>query len=70
MTRESAILEAMQNGRRITSYEANRIGHTVDSRKVISDLRRKGFKISDYWMQGADGRRFKVYFLTENTMEL
>ena len=65
MTREAAILEAMQQGRRLTSYEANRIGHTVDSRKVISDLRRKGFRISDYWAEGKDGRRFKVYFLNE-----
>lgn len=64
LTREMAILESLQNGKRLTSYEANRIGHTVDSRKVISDLRRKGFKISDYWTEGKDGRRFKVYYLT------
>lgn len=65
MTREAAILEALQNGQKITSYQANRIGHTVDSRKVISELRRKGYKISDQWTEGQDGRRFKVYFIRE-----
>ena len=65
MTREAAILEALQDGKRITSYQANRIGHTVDSRKVISDLRRHGYHISDEWQTAKDGRRFKVYFLVK-----
>lgn len=63
IARRQRILEALEAGQRLTSYTANRIGHTVDSRKVISDLRRDGHRISDEWQTGKDGRRFKVYFL-------
>ena len=62
-TSEAAILEALENGYRLTSYLANRIGHTVDSRKIISKLRSGGHRISDEWQTAKDGRRFKVYFL-------
>lgn len=69
-TQKARIRKAFMQGRILTSYEANRVGRTVDSRKCISDLRKDGVKIEDEWRTGDDGRRFKVYFVKpENRTE-
>lgn len=60
---QSLILEALKSGKRITSYQANKIGHTVDSRVVISRLRKNGYAIADKWVTGITGKRFKVYWM-------
>lgn len=62
-TQKARIRIALEQGRILTSYQANQVGHTVDSRKCISDLRKEGVKISDEWRIGDDGRRFKAYYI-------
>ena len=34
-----------------------------DPRGIIRDLRGMGVKVSDYWVNGEHGRRFKRYFI-------
>lgn len=63
-TQKARIRIALEQGRVLTSYEANKVGRTVDSRKLISELRREGVRIDDVWRTGDDGRRFKVYFIS------
>lgn len=65
-TQKTKILTVLKNGKSVTSYAANAVGNTVDSRKIISNLRREGHKIFDFWETGKDGRRFKVYYLDGN----
>lgn len=47
---------------RLTTLTGNQIGHTVDFRKVVSELRDEGFQIKDYWEKAPDGRKFKIYY--------
>ena len=69
-TQQARIHKASMHASTLTSYEANRVGRTVDSRPCISDLRKDGVKIEDEWRTGDDGRRFKVYFVKpENRTE-
>lgn len=61
-SQKQLVWDALMTGRGFTSYELNKIAHTVDARKWISDLRKEGVPISDDFVT-ANGRRFKVYFL-------
>lgn len=55
------ILQAFERGEKLTTAQGNRLGRTVDFRKIVSRLREAGYPIKDYWME-MEGRRFKVYF--------
>ena len=57
------IRQAFERGERLTTFTGNQIGHTVDFRKVVSELRDEGLPIKDYWEKASDGRKFKVYYL-------
>ena len=59
---KTLIRAAFERGERLTTFTGNRIGHTVDFRKVVSQLRDEGFIIKDYWEKTADGRKYKVYY--------
>lgn len=69
-TQKARIRNAFERGLKLTSYEANKIGKTVDSRKCISDLRKEGVKIDDDWTTGKDGRRFKIYFIKPENLAI
>ena len=56
------ILQALLEGARITSYDANIIGHTVAGDRRIREIR-KDHPVEDVWTQDEYGRRFKVYFM-------
>lgn len=56
------IKQAFERGERLTTLTGNQIGHTVDFRKVVSELRDEGFQIKDYWDKAPDGRKFKIYY--------
>lgn len=56
------ILQALLEGARITSYDANIIGHTVAGDRRIREIR-KDYPVEDVWTQDECGRRFKVYFI-------
>lgn len=56
------IKQAFERGEHLTTVTGNQIGHTVDFRKVVSELRDEGFLIKDYWEKASDGRKFKVYY--------
>lgn len=59
----SLIRQAFERGEHLTTLTGNQVGHTVDFRKVVSELRDDGFPIKDYWEKAPDGRKFKVYYL-------
>lgn len=62
------IKQAFIAGRKLTTYTGNKIGHTVDFRKIVSTLRGEGMNIVDRWERNeTDNRRFKVYRLERNT---
>ena len=57
------IRRAFEQGAKLTTFTGNQIGHTVDFRKIVSDLRCDGLNIKDFWEQSTDGRKYKVYYL-------
>ena len=62
------IQQAFIAGRKLTTYTGNKIGRTVDFRKIVSTLRGEGMNIVDSWERNeTDNRRFKVYRLERNT---
>lgn len=61
------IKAALLSGIRMTTAQGNRIGQTVDSRKIISRLRKQGMPICSYWNIRKDdsGRtvaKYKTYY--------
>lgn len=64
------IKAAFERGDRLTTYTGNQIGHTVDSRKIVSTLRDEGFHIKDYWETAPDGRKYKVYYHEKQSPKL
>jgi hypothetical protein len=64
------IREAFERGDRLTTFTGNRVGHTVDFRKIVSILRNEGFAIMDYWETSSDGRKFKVYYHEKQSPKL
>lgn len=60
--RKQTMLNLLRRGQRITATEANGMFHFNDTRKMISDLRKDGYKIEDYRL--ADGR--KVYYMQQD----
>lgn len=62
--KKSAILKALVNGQRLTVLDAVRKFNTVELRKLVSELRRDGFKINDEWCVNKKTKsRYKVYFI-------
>ena len=55
------IEEALRCGMRLTSAEGNHLAHTVDFRKIVSRLRKRGLQIEDVWTEH-NGHRFKIYY--------
>lgn len=64
-TAKARILACFRKGVKMTSYEGNIAGNTVDFRKIVSTLRAEGHLIKDFWRKAADGRKFKVYYLEQ-----
>ena len=58
---KSKVLSVLKSNKS-TAIELNRMFHFNDSRKVISDLRKSGYPISDYILEN----RQKVYFLQKS----
>lgn len=56
------ILQALLEGQRITTLDANIIGHTVAGDRRIREIRQK-YALEDVWTSDEYGRRFKVYFM-------
>lgn len=62
LVRKQTMLNLLRRGQRITAAEANGMFRFNDTRKMISDLRKDGYRIKDYRL--ADGR--KVYYMRED----
>lgn len=60
--RKQTMLNLLRRGHRYTAVDTNNLFHFNDARKIISDLRKDGYKILDYRL--ADGR--KVYYMQED----
>ncbi|MCX4262330.1 MAG: hypothetical protein OSJ31_05465 [Alistipes sp.] len=58
---KARIRAAFESGIRMTTAQGNRIGQTVDFRKIVSLLKSEGFEIQSYWNE-KDGRRWKTYY--------
>lgn len=62
-TAKSRIQMALKSGMYLTTAQGNRIGSTVDFRKIISLLKREGFEVKSFWNEKS-GRRWKTYYHT------
>lgn len=62
-TAKARIRTALTSGMRLTTAQGNRIGGTVDFRKIISLLKQEGFEVKSYWNE-KNGRRWKTYYHT------
>lgn len=62
-TAKACIKAAFTAGMRMTTAQGNRIGCTVDFRKIISRLKREGFEVKSFWNE-KNGRRWKTYYHT------
>src|SRR5574344_1205596 len=65
-TAKACIQTALESGMRLTTAQGNRIGCTVDFRKIISRLKREGFEVKSFW-NTKDGRRWKTYYHTSRS---
>ena len=66
INQQNRIIQYMREHNGITGIEATNKLHIMDYRKRISELRRKGdIIIADKWERGADGARYKRYFIEE-----
>lgn len=69
---QKKIEAALLHGRIMTTAEMNKVGGTVDARKIISRLRNdKGLPIGDEWIVRLDENgkfigRYKRYFYTKD----
>lgn len=61
---KARIKTAFESGMRMTTAQGNRIGQTVDFRKIVSRLKREGLEIKSFWNE-QDGRRWKTYYLQQ-----
>lgn len=61
ITAKALIKSAFTAGIRMTTAQGNRIGKTVDFRKIVSLLKQDGFEIKSYW-NSRNGRRWKTYY--------
>jgi len=62
LSQKKTIRNLFISGGRWTTERLNRIAHTVDARKRISELRAEGMQIKDTW-ETKDGKRFKLYYM-------
>lgn len=72
-TIESKIKKHFEDGYSLTVVEALRYFNTIELRKFVSNLRRKGLDIKDEWVENSTSRKkFKRYFLpiSKNATEL
>ncbi len=72
MKRQESIKQLLENGR-FTATELNRMAHTGDARKYISELRANyrdgiagGADVQDEWRERSDGTRYKMYWISKN----
>lgn len=64
------ILQSLLAGETLTTLTGNQLASTVDTRKVISLLRQKGYPIRDKWDTNPNNnKRFKRYFLDQNYLK-
>ena len=54
-TAKARIRAAFESGIRMTTAQGNRIGKTVDFRKIVSLLKSEGFDIQSYWNERTGG---------------
>lgn len=53
----------LSNGGQYSTAEISMALHIADPRSVIRHLRHSGVKVSDVWVTGRYGNRFKRYFI-------
>ena len=58
-----SVLPILSDGKPHSSRELVIKAKVSDARKAISQLRRKGWYITDEWQQGKDKTRYKLYKL-------
>lgn len=64
------LLKALLMGEELTTLTGNHLASTVDFRKSISELRKKGYPIRDKWDTNPNNnKRFKRYFLDQNYLK-
>lgn len=59
------VLEYLVDGQELTTLKGLQVFKTLDTRKVISDLRKAGIPIKDRWLFTPTGKKFKGYMLAE-----
>lgn len=57
------ILKSFIEGQELSVVSALRQFHTIELRKIVSDLRRDGVPIGDRWETTPGKKRYKIYFL-------
>lgn len=60
-TAKTRIRAAFEAGKKLTTAQGNKIGRTVDFRKIVSLLKDEGFEIQSFWNE-KKGRRWKTYY--------
>ncbi len=59
---QKRIQKLLLSGETLTTFTGNKLAHTVDFRKAVSDLRRKGLPILDAWEKNGR-KRYKRYWI-------
>jgi len=59
------ILRLLQDGKHLSELDGLTYGYGTSFRTRISELRKMGHKIDDYFVNTENGARFKRYFLAK-----
>lgn len=65
---QRAIMAALSDGLPHSVRELVQEAKLSDPRTAIRQLRRKGVEISDQWLVNSNGKRYKVYFITQHNL--
>lgn len=65
VSQSKAILRALQNGEILSSLSMLERFGAIDGRKRISELRAAGNIINDEYRLTPEGKRHKIYFMTD-----
>lgn len=64
---EKQIAFLLKNGERLTVASVSQKVKTSELRHFIAQLKKRGMDIKSNWMTAPNGKRFKQYFLNQQT---
>lgn len=69
LSQNKRILAYLEDGNKISTFDAFTKFHVTRLASRIHDLRVAGYEINDEWAENEAGEKFKHYFLAQNYLK-